>query len=197
MSIRRSTMRGRAHAFAAFVLAGALTLQASAASAEVFNVTSPAFMDGDLWPAKYARPNTGSPSPCPGENISPPVSWSNAPANTKTLALIMYDVDGGNGLGSVHWVAYEIPPTRTAFAEGEAMAAPKDFVGGKNNGGTTFYNGPCGPPGHAPHHYTITIIATDIAPGSLKPGLTRDELQTALKGHALDSATIVGRYGRP
>ena len=52
-------------------------------------------------------------------------------------------------------------------------------------------------PGHAPHHYTITIIATDIAPGSLKPGLTRDELQTALKGHALDSATIVGRYGRP
>jgi Raf kinase inhibitor-like YbhB/YbcL family protein len=109
----------------------------------------------------------------------------------------MVDPDGGNGLGAVHWVAYGIPPTKTSLAEGEASSAPKDFVAGKNNVGTDHYFGPCGPAGHALHHYVITVIATDLAPDALKPGLTRDELIKELRGHALAPASIVGRYTRP
>jgi phosphatidylethanolamine-binding protein (PEBP) family uncharacterized protein len=47
------------------------------------------------------------------------------------------------------------------------------------------------------HHYIITVIATDIPPGTLKPGLTRDELLAALRGHALAPASTVGRFKRP
>ena len=167
-------------------------------AADPFAVSSSAFKDGDVWPAKFAGadPSRTNP-PCPGQNVSPPLAWSNAPEKTKSFAIMMYDPDGGNGLGAVHWVAYNIPLTKTSLAEGEASASPKDFTGGKNNVGHDHYFGPCGPSGHSLHHYIITVIATDIEPGKLKPGLTRDELIAELRGHALAPASIVGRYTRP
>jgi Raf kinase inhibitor-like YbhB/YbcL family protein len=175
----------------------ALTISAACA-AEPFTLTSPAFKDGDVWPSKFAGANPARTNPpCPGQNISPPLAWSNAPPATRSFAILMFDPDGANGLGSVHWVAYGIPPTKTSFAEGEASSAPNDFVAGKNNVGTDHYFGPCGPAGHALHHYVITVIATDLAPDALKPGLSRDELVKELRGHALVPASIVGRYTRP
>src|SRR5262249_20750367 len=161
-------------------------------------VTSPAFKDGDVWPAKFAGsdPSRTNP-PCPGQNVSPPLAWSNAPAATKSFAIMMFDPDGGNGRGASHWVAYDIPTTKTSLAEGEASTPPKDWVGGKNNAGNNHYFGPCGPAGHSLHHYVITVIATSIAPGTLKAGMTRDELIEALRGHALAPASIMGRFTRP
>jgi Raf kinase inhibitor-like YbhB/YbcL family protein len=184
---------------AGVVLSLAMSALLSAANAaEPFALTSPAYKDGDVWPAKFAGsdPSRTNP-PCPGQNVSPPLAWSNAPAATKSFAIFMFDPDGGNGIGVSHWVAYGIPATKTSLAEGEASAAPKDWTGGKNNIGIDHYFGPCGPSGHSLHHYIITVIATDIEPGRLKPGLSRDELQAELKGHALAPASIVGRYTRP
>ncbi|HLH95297.1 MAG TPA: YbhB/YbcL family Raf kinase inhibitor-like protein [Xanthobacteraceae bacterium] len=180
-------------------LVAAASLQAAAAlAAEPFTVTSPAFKDGDVWPSKFAGADPARTNPpCPGQNVSPPLSWSNAPAATKSFAIVMYDPDGGNGTGAVHWVAYGIPPTKTSLAEGEASTSPKDWTAGKNNVGTDHYFGPCGPAGHALHHYVITVIATPFAPGELKPGMTRDELLAALRGKSLAPASIVGRYTRP
>jgi Raf kinase inhibitor-like YbhB/YbcL family protein len=167
-------------------------------AAEPFTVTSPAYQDGDAWPSKFAGsdPSRTNP-PCPGQNVSPPLAWSNAPAATGSFAILMYDPDGRNGLGSAHWVAYDIPPTKTSLAEGEASVAPKGFVGGRNNVGTGYYFGPCTSAIGSLHHYVITVIATDIQPGKLKPGLTRDELLGELRGHALAAASIIGRYTRP
>jgi Raf kinase inhibitor-like YbhB/YbcL family protein len=167
-------------------------------AAEPFTLTSPAFKDGDVWSSKFAGADpTRTNPPCPGQNISSPLAWSNAPPATRSYAILMIDPDGGSGLGAVHWVAYGIPPTKTSLAEGEASSAPKDFVAGKNNVGTDHYFGLCGPASHALHHYVITVIATDLAPDALKPGLTRDELIKELRGHALAPASIVGRYTRP
>jgi Raf kinase inhibitor-like YbhB/YbcL family protein len=182
----------------AALTAAVLLIARGTLAAEPFSVTSPAYKDGDIWPSKFAGsdPSRTNP-PCPGENISPPLTWSNAPAATKSFAIIMYDPDGGNGLGAVHWVAYNIPASKTSLAEGEASKSPKDWTGGKNNVGNDHYFGPCGPSGHSLHHYIITVIATDLEPGKLKPGLTRDELIAELKGHALAPASIVGRYTRP
>jgi len=180
-------------------LAGAVALSAAfAQAAEPFSLTSPAFRDGDVWPTKFAGsdPSRTNP-PCPGQNVSPPLVWSNAPAKTQSFAIMMFDPDGGNGTGSVHWVAYGIPTVKISLAEGEASVSPKDWLGGKNSVGSDHYFGPCGPAGHALHHYVITMIATDLEPGALKPGLTRDELLVQLRGHALAPASIVGRYTRP
>lgn len=182
---------------AAFSVSLGLALLATGASAraEPFTLTSTAFADGGTVPAKYAGAGPGR--NCGGENVSPALSWSNAPAGTKSFAIVMHDVDGGRGTGSNHWIAYDIPATKTSLAEGEASVAPNGWVAGKNNIGTDHYFGPCGTASDAPHHYIITVIATDLAPGMLKPGLTRDELLAQLRGHALAPASIVGKYNRP
>ena len=191
-------MRWETRIFAALAAACLGGPAAMSQAADPFAVVSPAFKDGDVWPAKYAGADPSRATrPCGGQNISPPLSWSNAPAATRSFAILMFDPDGGNGLGSSHWVAYDIPPTKTSLAEGEASAEPTEWVGGKNNVGNGHYFGPCGPAGHSLHHYIITVIATDITPGTLKPGLTRDELLAALRGHALAPASIVGRFKRP
>ncbi|MEA2977177.1 MAG: hypothetical protein QOF19_2697 [Alphaproteobacteria bacterium] len=180
-----------------FVVVGAVIgMQAgSADAAEPFTLTSSAFADGAMVPAKYAGAQPGT--SCGGENVSPPLKWSNAPAGTKSFAIVMFDADGGRGTGSNHWVAYDIPPAVTSLAEGEASAPPTKWTGGKNTRGINYYFGPCGPAVDSPHHYVITVIATGIEPGKLAPGLTREELLQQLRGHALAPATIVGKYARP
>ena len=163
-------------------------------AADPFTLTSSTFRDGDIWPSKYAGADAKPPACRVGENVSPPLAWSNAPPNTRSFALIMQDPDGGFGLGSYHWIAYDIPPSRTSIAEGEGSVSPTAWVGGLNGRGRNHYTGPCAPTGQGFHHYMINLIATDFAPGTLKPGLTHDELMQALRGHALGTAGIVGRY---
>jgi hypothetical protein len=179
------------------VAAGFAAQAGIAMAADPFTVTSSAYKDGDVWPAKFAGadPSRTNP-PCPGQNVSPPLAWSNAPEKTKSFAIVMFDPDGGNGTGAVHWVAYGIPKTKTSLAEGEASTSPKEWVAGKNSVGTDHYFGPCGPAGDAPHHYVITLIATDLEPGKLKPGLTREELLQQLRGHGLAPASMVMKYVR-
>ncbi len=185
--------------FALIAGLGVLTASPERAAAAPFTLTSPAFADGVPIPKKYAGLHPTRKPPCGGENVSPPLSWKNAPAATKSFAIVMFDPDGGRGVGSVHWVAYGIPPGRTGLREGEGSTPPTAWTGGKNSIGWSHYFGPCGPAGDSPHHYVITLIATTLAPGELKAGLTRDELLATLRaqrGRALAPATIVGKYVR-
>lgn len=161
---------------------------------KLFTLTSPAFKDDGMLPLKYA----GGASTCgggsAGKSISPPLAWTNAPPSTKSFALIMIDPDGRRGMGSVHWVAYNIPAARHALKEGDGNAAVKDVTAGKNSRGTSGYTGPCGPSADAPHHYVIQLLALDIAAGTLQPGLDRDELLNMINGHSLGPASLVVRY---
>jgi len=162
----------------------------------LFTLASPAFSDDGVLPLKYAGGSLcGKDSR--GGNISPPLAWSNPPPGTKSFAVVMIDPDGRRGLGSVHWVAYGIPASRTNLQEGEGSAASApDIIQGKNSRGTLGYTGPCGPPVDAPHHYVIDLIALDVAPGALKGGLGHDELLMAIAGHSLGPASLVVRYHR-
>src|SRR5262249_58718926 len=99
---------------------------------------------------------------CPGRTRPP------APR----AALLMFDREGRPPGGVSHWVAYGIPVSVTGFAEGEVSQQTEKYVGGKSLMGLPHYFGPCTPPG-APHHYTFTLIATDLEPNALQPGLTR------------------------
>ena len=85
----------------------------------VFTITSKNFKDGERLATKMAGNNKQNPN-CVGENVSPELSWSNVPAGTKSLALLMFDPEGRPPGGVSHWVAYGIAPTVTGFAEGEA-----------------------------------------------------------------------------
>src|ERR1700738_3419053 len=99
---------------------------------------------------------------CNGQNISPALEWSNAPAGTKSFAVTMYDPDAPTGSGWWHWMIYNIPATTTSLAAGAgkgrdaprgSVEGPTDFPGKKE------YGGPCPPVGDKPHHYHITVFA--------------------------------------
>lgn len=165
-----------------------------AAAGSGFVLTSSSFQDGGLLTVRNAADDPVR--MCGGQNISPPLQWSNVPAGTKSFALVLYDPDGLLGQGVVHWVAYGIPGNVTSFAEGEMTKQSEKFVGGKGTRDNAMYIGPCPPVGDALHHYVFTLIATDLEPNALKGGLTRDELYTAIRGHAKGGTSIVGRYRR-
>ena len=89
-----------------------------------------------------------------------------------------------------------IPVAVTGFAEGEASKQTEKYVGGKSLMNLPHYFGPCTPAG-SPHHYTFTLIATDLEPGALQPGMTRDEVIKAVEGHAKGAAGIIGTFSKP
>jgi hypothetical protein len=113
-----------------------------------------------------------------------------------SFAIIMFDPDGRRGLGTVHWVAYGIPGDRTGVEEGAGDAGRRGPIEGKTSRGVNFYTGPCGPPTDAPHHYVIDVLALDLAPNALPPGLDRDQLLKAIAGHSLGPTSLVVRYRR-
>ena len=186
-------------AYGPMALAGAAAIALGAAGpayAESFTLTSSSFKDGEMLATKNAGNNKSNPN-CIGENVSPPLAWSNVPAGTKSFALVMTDPEGRGGLGVVHWVAYGIAAATTSFAEGEVSVPSNKYVGGKGTAGMTNYTGPCTPPSTGYHHYTLTLIATDLEPNALQPGMTKDELFAALPNHTKGAAGIVGLFGKP
>jgi hypothetical protein len=186
--------------FRGSVLTGAVLLAAlcgtQAARADgVFTLSSTAFKDGERLAAKFAGNNKSNPN-CVGENVSPPLAWANPPEGTKSYALLMFDIDGRPPGGVSHWVAYGIPASVTGFAEGEVSKPSDKYVGGQSLMKLPNYFGPCTPPGN-PHHYILTLMATDLAPTALKEGLTRDEAIKALDGHAKAATSLIGTFSKP
>jgi Raf kinase inhibitor-like YbhB/YbcL family protein len=191
------------HLIGRLVAAGALAV-VFAAGAEAqgpFTLTSTTFKDGQLMPRKVANSLSTNPN-CVGENVSPQLSWSNPPEGTRSFAILMEDPEGRGGAGVHHWVAYGIPPTVTSFAEGEVTKPSDKYVGGKSTQGVGNYSGPCTPPG-SPHHYTFVVIATDLDPKELPPGLTREEFLAKLvppapaMSHAKGTAGLIGLFVKP
>ena len=165
------------------------------ALADDFTLTSPSLEDNGKLAVKNAGNDKSNPN-CVGENISPPLEWKNPPAGTKSFALTLVDPEGRAGLGVVHWVAYGIAASVTGFAEGDVSGPSDKYVGGKSTPGLAHYFGPCTPPGDW-HHYTFTLIATDLDPKALEPGLTRDQLLEKLNGHTKGAAGLIGRFTKP
>jgi Raf kinase inhibitor-like YbhB/YbcL family protein len=169
----------------------------AAAAAAPFDISSKSFRDGGVMELKYSG-NRKESANCLGSNVSPELSWTNPPEGTKSYALFLQDPEGRLGLGVIHWVAYGIGPTVHSFAEGELSVASAKYVLGKSfYEGATTYIGPCPPPTSAAHHYIFTVIATDLEPNALPPGLTLAQLFDKLVGHSKGAASLVGTFKHP
>jgi Raf kinase inhibitor-like YbhB/YbcL family protein len=148
-------------------------------------LTSSAFTEGAMIPVKYT---------CDGQNISPPLAWTDVPGGTRALALIYDDPDAPAGLW-VHWVVFNLPRDATGLPEG----VPPDQtlaiggVQGMNSGRRLGYGGPCPPSGT--HRYYFKLYALDNAL-SLGSNATAKDLQAAMKGHILAETQLMGRYTR-
>lgn len=132
---------------------------------------------------------------CDGQDDSPELHWSEAPAGTKSFALIADDPDAPVGTW-VHWVLFNLPPETRALPESvpKTPSLPSKARQGKNDFGKIGYGGPCPPPGK-PHRYFFKLYALD-AVLALEAGVTKADVESAMKGHILAQAELMGRYGR-
>ncbi|MEJ2415679.1 MAG: YbhB/YbcL family Raf kinase inhibitor-like protein [Exilibacterium sp.] len=130
-----------------------------------------------------------------GEDISPALSWSDAPKGTESFAVICHDPDAplispGGTYGFVHWVLYNIPAGVSSLPEGTG-----DYTNGKTDFGKCEYGGPMPPNRHGNHRYYFWVIALKAAP-QLPPGLSLWELLEKIEPHAIGMNRLVGTYER-
>jgi Raf kinase inhibitor-like YbhB/YbcL family protein len=170
------------YGFGSMLLAGGLLLSFGHAKADVLTLTSPQLQDNGQLAVKNACADKQRSPNCVGENVSPPLAWSNPPPGTTSYALLLFDPEGRAPAGVSHMVIYGIPASVTGFAEGELSKESDKFIGGKSTMEKGIYWGPGTPPNTDWHHYTWTLVATDLDPKApeLRPGMTREELAAAL-----------------
>jgi hypothetical protein len=132
---------------------------------------------------------------CTGEDVSPPLTWREVPDAAQSLALICEDPDAGQRPWA-HWVLYNVPPLTTkleaAFPTGGTIEGRG--VQGRNDFGDVQYGGPCPPEGET-HRYIFRLYALDIELVATA-GITLQQLIDRMQGHILETAELMGRYGR-
>jgi Raf kinase inhibitor-like YbhB/YbcL family protein len=143
-------------------------------------LASSAFANGQPVPRRHS---------CEGEDVSPPLSWTDVAEGATSLALIVDDPDAPRGTFT-HWLGWGLDPAAGGLGEGEA--AP---VEGRNDFGDTGYRGPCPPPGHGPHRYFFRLHALEDEL-ELAPGASKGELEQALAGRSVAVAELIGTYER-
>ena len=141
-------------------------------------LTSPSFVDGEEIPKKHALR---------GDNASPPLQIAGVPAEAKSLALIMEDVDCPLGLFT-HWVIWNIPAKTTQIDEN---TVPPETEIGLNGFGEVRYNGPCPPSGR--HRYRFRLLALDTVLEATRPD-RKDHIQQEMDGHVIEEAFLIGYY---
>lgn len=150
-----------------------------------FELKSAAFAAGAVIPRKYT---------CDGQDISPPLQWSDPPAAAGSFALVCDDPDAPAGTW-IHWVIYNIPAAAHALPERVVndAALPDGSRQGRNSWGNTGYGGPCPPRGQ--HRYYFKLYALDKML-DLASGAGRDQLLKAMQGHIVAQAELMGVYSR-
>lgn len=145
-----------------------------------FKIQSSAFNEGDLIPSKYT---------CEEKDIFPPLSWKDAPDNTKSFVLIVDDPDAPGGNWD-HCIVFNMPETTHQLAE-NMTSLPKNAEYGKNSWGNLTYGGPCPPSGT--HRYYFKLYALDSLL-NISAGASKKQIETAMQGHVLAETQLMGRY---
>jgi len=163
-------------------------------TAIMMKLTSPAFKEGEFIPSKYTCDEAPPQGPY---GFSPPLQIEGVPEGAKSLVLVMDDPDvpkerRPSGVFD-HWVLYNIPPSVTFFDEGKF-----EGTAGVNGAGGAEYRGPCPPPEYQPstHRYFFKLFATDLETLNFIKAPTKDDVLTAIEGHILAEAELMGRYDR-
>lgn len=137
---------------------------------------------------------------CEGKNLSPHLTWSNAPEETKSFAITMYDPDAPTGSGWWHWVVFNIPadvneiPEAAGTVKNELM--PKGVVQSMTSYGDIGYGGPCPPEGDGPHAYIITVYALKVKNLELNRKATPAMVSYYLNANVLAKTSLVFYHQR-
>jgi len=163
-----------------------------AAQTPAFQASSPDVVAGQPIAAKFIYNGFG----CTGQNVSPAVMWKNAPAGTKSFALMVHDPDAPTGgAGFWHWIVYNIPADTTSLPEGGPL--PKGAVEGNTDMGKPGYVGPC-PPAGPKHHYNFMLYPLKVDKLDVPPGATASYVGFNAGANVIGKpAKLTAVYARP
>ena len=137
---------------------------------------------------------------CSGQNVSPALAWSGAPAAAKSFAVTVYDPDAPTGSGWWHWVVYNIPASATQLAEGagtaDGNALPEGSVQGRTDFGAPGFGGACPPVGHKPHRFIFTVYALNTDKLDIPADATAALVGFMITGNKIGEARFTAMYGR-
>jgi Raf kinase inhibitor-like YbhB/YbcL family protein len=171
-----------------------LCLIINLASAQTFTLTSKSV--GGQATMKQVANTFG----CSGENLSPQLSWTNAPAGTKSFAVTMYDPDAPTGSGWWHWVVFDIPSNVAELVEGAGNPvkglAPKTCIQSNTDMGQPGYGGPCPPQGSDFHRYVITVFALKTEKLGLDKNASPPMVGFYLSQNVIEKASLIFYYKR-
>jgi Raf kinase inhibitor-like YbhB/YbcL family protein len=134
-----------------------------------------------------------------GDNLSPQLSWSGFPAETKSFAVTVHDPDAPTGSGFWHWLAVNIPADVNELATGAGTDGSSDLPNGvlqlRNDAGTRGYVGSAPPPGDVPHRYVHTVHALDVERLDVDADASAAFVGFNLRFHTIARAQIVPVFG--
>ncbi|MBY0541282.1 MAG: YbhB/YbcL family Raf kinase inhibitor-like protein [Campylobacterales bacterium] len=133
---------------------------------------------------------------CSGENISPELSWKDAPKGTKSFAITVYDPDAPTGSGWWHWVVFDISKDKFILPSGFGNSESKDAIQSITDFGKTGFGGAYPPKGDKAHRYIFTVHALDIETIGLDKNTNPALVGYYLNTHSLAKASLISHYGR-
>lgn len=167
------------------------------AFAEDFRLQSPAMKAGKPMPQEFAFNNFG----CTGDNVSPPLTWSNAPEGTKSFAIAVHDPDAPTGgAGFWHWMVIDIPADVTSLPKGagsdKAAKVPEQARQIANDYGVEGWGGPCPPKEDKAHRYNFTVYALGKESLDVPEDASASLTGFMINQNALGSAKFTATYDR-
>jgi Raf kinase inhibitor-like YbhB/YbcL family protein len=169
----------------------------SAAETATFQASSPDILSGQPIAAKFIYQGFG----CTGQNVSPAVMWKNAPAGTRSFAVMVHDPDAPTGgAGFWHWVVVDIPAGNALLGQGAGSTDGRRLPAGARQIASDFgvpgWGGPCPPAGDKPHHYNFTVYALKVDKLDLPANATASLTGFMVNANTLGRATFTGLFGR-
>jgi Raf kinase inhibitor-like YbhB/YbcL family protein len=146
---------------------------------------SSAFSDGAIIPRRFT---------CDGEDVSPPLQWSDAPDGTRSFALLCDDPDAPAGTWH-HWAIYNVPAAQSELPP-SAGRQQGPFKQSLNDFKRVGYGGPCPPRGHGPHHYHFRLLALSVDHLRVPDRPTCQAVAREAGRHLLAEAVLTGTYER-
>ena len=161
-------------------------------SVQVMSLTTTAWQDGSAVPLKHTQA---------GDEVSPPLAWTNPPETTQSFVLIVHDIDATNAdatSDTLHWMVWNIPASARALPE-RVPHGPNLADGSRQISVTgPYYRGPAAPATGPEHHYVFDLYALDAmvdVPAVGQPvAQTRAAVLAAMAGHVRGKGTLIGRF---
>ena len=161
----------------------------TAFSSQALELSSTDIHEGQRMSNTFAFAGMG----CDGGNLSPQLSWENAPIGTKSFAITAFDPDAPTGSGWWHWTVLNLPVTTMHLDRGAKISNGLET---RTDFGKPGFGGACPPAGDGMHRYQFTVWALPQEKIDLPADINPAVVGFTLNSMALDKAVLTATFVR-